>query len=354
MRMLGTVSLRKQSASLSVDKRTGEKASILIIALWSVSFLAAFAIIISYGVRQKAMVVQRLEDRDRLHLIADAGIKYAISELKKEEDKGYDSLGDGWSNNAGLFSDRKVGEGSFTISYNYLNPVSAEQEIRYGLIDEERKININKASVAVLKRFFQIVLGFNEMAAQELAASTVDWRDKDSSLSIPLGSAEDSYYRNTRCSYEAKDEEFEVLEELLLVKGMNQDIFNKIKDYVTIYGSGQVNINTTSEEVLLSLGLNEKAVYQILRYRYGKDEVPGTPDDNIFNSASNIVPRLSQSFSLSASEAAHINEISNMGLTTSSSNFLIRCVSSIDEKNISTMTECVVDKTGKMLYWHEV
>lgn len=348
------LNLARQSVYPSADSKSGERASILIIALWSVSFLAAFAIIISYGVRQKAMVIQRLEDRDRLRFAADAGIKKAIVELKKEEEKGYDSINDSWANNPGLFRDIRVDEGSCSICYDYLNPVSLESETRYGLVDEERKININNARAPILERLLRVTLGFDEMDAQEMAASILDWRDKDSSLSIPLGSAEDSYYRNIAHSYEAKDDRFEVLEELLLVKGMKQDIFDKIRDYITIYGNGQVNINTASEEVLLALGFNEKAVYQILRYRYGKDEVPGTADDNIFNSTGNIVPRLSQTFNLSPSEIAHIGNISNLDLTTHSSSFLIRCIASIDYKDVKTVTECVVDKSGNILYWREI
>ena len=42
----------------------------------------------------------------------------------------------------------------------------------------------------------------------------------------------------------------ESLDELLLVNGMTKDIFERIKDYVTVWGSGMVNINTAGREVL--------------------------------------------------------------------------------------------------------
>ena len=94
----------------------------------------------------------------------------------------------------------------------------------------------------MIERLFRIGLGMDDMRAG-VAASIKDWRDKDSELSIPVGSAEDFLYRGLKYPYEAKDEDLESLDELL-VNGMTKDIFERIKDYVTVWGSGMVNINT--------------------------------------------------------------------------------------------------------------
>lgn len=170
------------------------KASILILALWSLCLLATFAVILGFEVQQKLTLVNRLDERDRLHFIAEAGIKKAISQIKEEPEKDYDVLKDDWSNNSIVFKEIDIGDGRYSISYDYINEHTGLTESWYGLIDEERKININKANQPILERLFRIALDFNETQAQELAAAIVDWRDSDSELSIPLGSAEDSDY----------------------------------------------------------------------------------------------------------------------------------------------------------------
>ena len=328
------------------------RASILIIALWSICLLATFSVVLGYQVRQKLTLVNRLDEKDRLHFIVEAAIKRAVVELKKEPEKAYDILKDTWSNNISAFKEIDIGDGKFSILYDYIDEQSGIQETRYGLLDEERKLNINKLDATVLRRLFHI-FGFDEIDSQELAASIIDWRDSDSELSIPIGSAEDSYYRNLQYPYEAKDAEFEVLDEVLLVKGMTQDIFEKIKDYITIYGSGKVNINTASKPVLLALGLDDDIVDKILSFRAGEDGIIATSDDNIFDAASNIIPKLSQSCHLSDSEVAKLSVVADQYLITNSNNFMVKAVAKLNNRKNTAELICVVNRSGKVLYWKE-
>ncbi len=342
------------------------KGTVLVIVLWSLCLLTTFAVHLGFGARQKIIMVGRLDARNRLHFIAEAGVKRAILELKKKDEKfGFDALNECWSNNIDIFKEIQVGRGRFTVGYDYLNRESGEYQVRYGIIDEERKININKEKRSVIKRLFRIV-GLNEMKAQNLSASIVDWRDKNSELSIPLGSAEDRYYRSLGDSYEAKDADFEVLDELFLVRGMTGEIFDKIKDFITIYGEGKVNINTVSEEVLLSLGLHESVVNKILSFRCGQDLIEASADDNVFDSSANIVAKLSQFCSLGESEAANLNNlVSAKKITTKSDNFMIKSIAKLSKKDTSLKVVCVFErfsegpdesgsnKGGKIKYWRE-
>ena len=340
-------SLRRLASRSAVSHR----GSVLLIALWSICLLTTFAVYLGYGVRQKIILIQRLDERDRLRFIAEAGIKKAAVQVSSREPQAYDALQDKWSNNPVEFKDIGLGGGSFSIRYDYTNEKTGVGETRYGLIDEERKININKATREVLGRLLSIVLGLDEIGAQELAASIIDWRDSDSELSIPLGSAEDPYYRNLQYSYEAKDAEFEVLDEVLLVKGMTEDRFMKTKDYITIYGEGKVNINTAPKAVLLALGLTEGIVDKIISFRYGEDNVLGSPDDNIFDEPSNIVPRLSQAFRLSDAEIAQLSIVVDRYLVAKSNNFMIRGIAQLNgRKNIAEAIS-IVNQYGKVLYW---
>jgi type II secretory pathway component PulK len=256
-------------------------------------------------------------------------------------------------NFASLFSEQEVtiGPGS-SLRAHYLGGAGGVIDTGYGLFDEERKININTASQTVLRRFFRIVIGLDDMEAQELAASIIDWRDKDAQLSIPLGSAEDSYYRNLASPYKCKDSNFETLDEIILVKGVTRDIFEKIKDYLTVYGDGKININTASRAVLLSLGLAESTVDKIMSFRSGEDTIAGSDDDNMFVETSGIIPTLNQKYPLNKAESNQLASIIEQYLTVNSHYFTVKSVVAPKKRN-SSMLVCVIDRKGKIIYWHE-
>ena len=298
-------------------------------------------------------MVQRLDEMDRLSLIAETGIKKGIAKIKGLTVKTYDSFSDSCADNSDSFKNVDFSGGNFNIGYVLESGRDGKPGNWYGLIDEGRKININQANRTTMERLFKIVLGFDEIDAQELAASIIDWRDADSELTIPIGSAEDSYYRNLKHPYEAKDAPFEVLDEVLLVKGMNEATFAKLKDYITVYGDGKVNVNTASKEVLLAIGLSAELVDDTLSYRYGKDGVLNTADDNIFDTPANITPKLSQFFSLSDSEVAALSTVADQFLCTNANHFMIKSKASLNNRKNSLETIAIVDRKGKILYWRE-
>ncbi|MFH0838762.1 MAG: hypothetical protein V1893_01065 [Candidatus Omnitrophota bacterium] len=329
------------------------KGSILIFALWSLFLLTTFSVNLGYGVRQELTLVKRLQERSKLSLIAESGINRAITEIRKEEPKPFSSLNDSWSNNIAGFKEIRLGDGIFSVAYKYTDSESGLPHVQYGLIDEERKVNINKARPEVLRRLFKAVLNYDDMKAQELAASIIDWRDADSELSIPFGSAEDSDYQTLQYPYEAKDADYEVIEEVLLVKGMNSGIFNKIKDYITIYGDGQININTASRPVLLALGLGKEVADKIIAFRSGIDGAEGTGDDNIFDLSPHIIPKLTQSCRLSDAQLVQLRTVVDQDIVTKSNNFMIRSIAILDGRKASSVVLCVIDREGKILYWRE-
>ena len=332
---------------------TGRRGSILIIAVWSICFLSTLAVILGLGVRQKLRLIQRLDERDRLHFIADAGVKRAIAELRKGKDNTFDSFRDACANNPAVFQEIDIGGGKATVGYNLVDEPSGKQKVFYAPVDESRKINLNTADKETLERLFRIVLGGDEVEAQDLAASIIDWRDADSELTSPLGSAEDSYYRNLNTPYEAKDADFEVLDELALVKGVDAQSFAQLMDYVTVYGDGLVNVNTASTAVLSALGLNTAIIDKILSYRYGKDEVLGTDDDNTFDNQADIIPRLSQFSSLSESELARLSQVVGR-LIVRSGYFTLRVTARLNNRPTGLNVVAVVQRSGKIVYWHEI
>ena len=141
-------------------------------------------------------------------------------------------------------------------------------------MDEESKINLNKTDQIVLTNLLIRVLALKEEEAGQLAAALLDWRQYGESEIT--GFFSEDYYSNLQYPYPKKSADYETLDEMLLVKGMTQQCYDKLINYVTIYGDGAVNINTASKDVLIALGLQESLVDKILSVRRGRDGLDAT------------------------------------------------------------------------------
>ena len=262
---------------LPVDSR----GSILILAFWALSLLSLFAVYMGQGVRQKLSLMDRLVGRSQLYAIAEAGANRGELELRKPDiDAAIDFLKEPWAQAQSIYKDVKVGEGSFSLN----------------IVDEERKVNINTAGPDVLKRLFKEVSGVDEGTAEDIASAIMDWRNAD----------------NAR---------FNILDELLLVRGVTATIYNSAKDNLTIYGQGKVNVNTAATVVLMVLGLDKKLVDKVLLFRAGKDGVEGSEDDNVFSGSTNIAPQLSQFTPLSPEELTLLSQFASSGLVSAKSEY---------------------------------
>lgn len=327
----------------------------LIVALWSLCLLTTFAVYSGLTVRQKLNFIDRLNKRDSIHFIGKAGINSAILELRRKNNQydNYYALNESWSNNPSSFQNRSVGMGSFSISYD--SGEDNDRGLKYGLMDETGKININTADAKLLARLLEKVARLNEQRALNLAHCIIDWRDKDSFFQHAQYGAEDSDYRNLDEPYEAKDSLFEVKEELLLIIGMNQEIFEDIEDFITVYGEGKVNINTAPREVFSTLGLSDGLTQRILSFRKGEDQIVGSFDDNVFTNIQTIMPEISKYEGISSSEIAELSRfIEQEVFVTSSADFMIRCSARLNTSEQTQEITAVANQEGFIRYWQEV
>ncbi|MCX5694079.1 MAG: hypothetical protein NT014_02915 [Candidatus Omnitrophica bacterium] len=125
------IRLSGRLTSLSAAKYRG---SILIVALWSLCLLSAFAVILNSQIRQELVLANRLDQKDKMRLIAEAGVAKAILEVKNDPEMAYDYLGDTWSDNPGAFQNIQVGDGEFSLAYTYPDIKSGLLITGYGCI----------------------------------------------------------------------------------------------------------------------------------------------------------------------------------------------------------------------------
>jgi len=328
-----------------------KKGSILIVALWSLFFLSALAVAIGAYIYSELSLAGKLMGRTKMYYLANAGVKRAILEIDRDETDAYDVLSDVWSNSRTAFDKIEAGDGIFTISHQASGDTLHAEEIKYGLIDEERKININKVPHSVLKELFEITCEITQDEASDIADSIIDWRDEDDEPRD--NGAEDGYYSKLKSGYPCKDGDFEILEELLLVRGVNQEKFDKVKDVITVYGEGFVNINTARGLTLQALGMTEELVEKVMRFRSGSggEESDGHP--NVFENAGSIADTLNNEENLSNGEIALINKIFSFGLlSVRSDNFMGQTFGQVGNKDDAVSITFVFDRKGKVIeYW---
>jgi general secretion pathway protein K len=95
-----------------------------------------------------------------------------------------------------------------------------------------------------------------------IVPAIIDWTDGDDEIECldfikndNLG-AESSYYSQLKRPYKCRNKPLETTEELLLVKGITSAIFDRIREYLTVYGEGKINVNCAAKLVLESLSEN--------------------------------------------------------------------------------------------------
>ncbi len=264
--------------------------------MWIMAILSLLAL--GFGFR--SLIEMRLSgynlDRLRARYLAKAGI-VKVKEHLGQKTPEYDRLYECGISLEGkeprdIFKE-ELGPGNFSVHYQRGDDFEGSS-FQYGIVDEERKININfsKFGTGDRNEFKQVLARLSPELTEEVVNAIIDWQDADTALSLP-GGAESGDYEFLDNPYECRNADFEFLEELLLVKGVTAGLFAEIKGYLTVYGAGRVNINTAAKKVLNAVINDDSGSYtalveRIVDFRKGDDREEFTPDDAYFTSIEDV------------------------------------------------------------------
>ena len=322
-----------------------KKAQTLIVSLWILVILTILAVSIGHRVSMALRISRYQRDKFKALYLARSGLNWTIVELEKD-DPNYDNLNDSWSNNEEKFKkiafDDKENDYA-TVSYETIDENNEPKTI-YGVIDEEKKININTMPLALLVK----LLEKNEVLnASEIANNICAWRG-DTNINIPD-------YKDL--GYSNKGSRFINKEELLLVKDVNQEIYDKLKYLITIWGYGKVNINTTAKEIL------EILIDYCIKELEKRNVTDRNPEDLIetilqlrgqdifFTSFADLEQKLGDLPNHSGPR--NILNVLYPQIDFKSSCFYIISTGKINN-NRSSDINCIFDRYNKkILYWHE-
>jgi general secretion pathway protein K len=325
------------------------RGSVLVIVLWSLFFLAMLAVAVHAYVMPYAEVSGKLVGRTQMHYFANAGVERAIFEIENDDTELYDSLYDSWSNNDAAFNNVAINGGAYTV---VKEAVPSGTKLQYGLTDEEGRININKATQPVLKNLFEKIAAVEAEEAEAIADSIIDWRDKDDGLHA--NGKENDYYQSLDQPYDCKNSDFETVTELLWVGGVTPQMFDKIKDCITVYGEGSVNVNTAGVPVLVSLGMEEALAERIVNFRAGASPAKeGETPSNVFTDDASVATVLATAGQLSGDEIAQLQRVTPF-LGVRSNNFRGRVIGSYMPGGRTETISFVYDRQEKTVkYWRE-
>ena len=345
------------SVSIRPWKRTKRRGAVLILTLWLVVVLGVIATSLLFEVQISSKLALLQKEQTIAYNLAKSAIALGMTHLQNDllidhaenPNQSFDSFADVWAQpeRRDKEIEVKLGKGTY------------ELEIE----DEESRININVASQRLLKAMLEYY-GYESPDSDEIANAIVDWRDRDDMCIGAPGEKENEHYsallgqriRSDTAAedliYQSRNESFLTEDELLDVFGITPELYygydpadleaqeaavrerlavgkkvvtrkqsrkrqerRPLREIITVRGSGRVNLNTASKEVLTILfyaannasnfETAEAAAESIVKFRGG----PGTnkrPDpDDAFKSLADLskVPGLNSALLAQLSSA---------------------------------------------------
>lgn len=224
----------------------------LIAALWLLTAISLVALDLSLRARDHRRSAANVQEDAVARGAADAGVAHARALLERRllvaRRSGEDDWGDPWSRLDRVLPDSV--------------PLSGAA-YRVQLRDAGAALHLNRAGEDELRRLLT-ALRVDAGAADRIAQAAADWRDADA-LRRPRGAERAEYVKEGAAVLPA-DQPFRDVAELRHVRGMTDEIYRRVSPYLTVRGSGQVNLSSAPREVLLALpGMTEESVVLLLR-----------------------------------------------------------------------------------------
>jgi len=129
--------------------------------------------------------------------------------------------------------------------------------------DAGARLQLNRASEDDLRRFL-VAIPIDASLADRLAQRIADWRDPDDDHRA-RGAEREDYLRAGARRLPA-NADFTRVDELRDVDGMTPELYARIAPFLTVVGTGQIDLNTAPREVLRSLpGVGDETIAAIVR-----------------------------------------------------------------------------------------
>lgn len=265
----------------------------LIVALWTLVILSLIVGSFAFEVNLEGMLVSHKRKKFHAEVLALSGLEYARAILDKQQEareleiEDMDEDEDGFMQ-AALYTQRGLSTSS-TLSFENGGQFTVTLE------SAEAGRNINLLTRDQWLEIFEMA-NVPSTDWDEMIDCLEDWIDPGDLHGLNGAESDDPYYEEL--GYPVKNGPLDSIEELLLIKSWgpdilygrsadeeNDEIFG-IADILTVWGDGKVNLNTATEDVLLSYSEYEDwELESVMEARLGEDGEGDTLDDGIKNLA---------------------------------------------------------------------
>ncbi len=235
----------------------------LILVLWVLSLLTIMAGSFALSMRRESAIVAGIKNTAQAAAVAETGVMLAELMLMSPDKIKR------WQANGVIYQ----------VTDSVLLGVD-NAEVRIRLTAETGKIDINKADQKLLLALLAFSPLKNEKEQMQLSSAILDWRDQDDLINID--GAEKKEYLAAGLDYLPRNKPFQTINELQLVLGMNETLYQWMLPFVTIYsGKSTVNMAVASKEVLQVLpDIDHSLIDEYMAARLAST-LNGTPPPNL-------------------------------------------------------------------------
>ena len=225
-----------------MSRNTGNPGSVLVLALWTLFFLAALALAVGSHVAASLSLASGMKISTLSYNLARAGAAQAAMELTLNPTNWQGTADEDLYSDERLFRDNETLDGgTFSVQYAYVPTNSSVAVTNFGVVCEGRRLNLNRAKTQrrALLALMMEEGELDEESAQGVVYSVIDWVDANDDVTLTYG-AETAYYEELNPSYPCANEALGSVEELLLVKGFEgrdgRELLRRIEPFVTVFG----------------------------------------------------------------------------------------------------------------------
>ena len=147
---------------------------------------------------------------------------------------------------------------SSKINLNFLTVPLALRNDRVTFGDQPKTLfeYVGKMLIQLLENFIRDsdnpTEEFGNLRPEEFVYNLMDWINPGQ-FSF-AGGNKDAFYDQQKPAYKAKRNRFYTIEELKLVKGMDENLYTKLRPYVTVYSyDGKINVNNAATNIFRAL-----------------------------------------------------------------------------------------------------
>ena len=233
--------------------RTKHEGFVVVVVLCVIILLTVLLLGFNSKSRASLIAADAFRKSEQALNCARAGLNIAIAAVRDTNDICLN----------GRLSRLLTGENNFAVADGSCTVTIVEQNGKLNVNHlKDANGKLNRTAIDQLLRLIDVLNrheGGPGHISYALVPAIIDWADADDEVTCldfvkreNLG-AESEYYAQLDPPYRCTNRPVDTIEELLLVKAIEPDVFGRIRDFVTTKSDGKVNINSAPKPVIESL-----------------------------------------------------------------------------------------------------